>query len=63
MATGSSSLAKGLYDELTCPVCLDKFVDPKILPCLHSFCTECLKQIVTAAEKSGMWYMCIYIYM
>ena len=33
-----------IKQELTCTICQDLLNDPKILPCLHSFCTGCLKQ-------------------
>ena len=31
-------------EELICAICQDLFNQPKILPCLHSFCTGCLKE-------------------
>ena len=29
---------------LECAICMDKFVDPCILPCSHTFCRHCLIQ-------------------
>lgn len=31
-----------LEETLTCPVCLDLFDDPRLLPCSHTFCGKCL---------------------
>ncbi|KAL7677241.1 hypothetical protein ACOME3_003481 [Neoechinorhynchus agilis] len=30
---------------LRCPVCLDQYCDPRMLPCQHSFCRSCLEKI------------------
>ena len=31
-----------LEEQLTCPVCLDLYKNPKILPCHHTFCQDCV---------------------
>ena len=39
--------------DITCPVCLDTFKRPRSLPCLHTFCTECLQgHIVNTSQAS-----------
>lgn len=35
---------------LNCPVCLDEYDDPRLLPCLHSICYECLQQLKNASS-------------
>ena len=34
-----------LEKEITCPLCLDIFKEPKKLPCDHVYCKECLKSL------------------
>ena len=43
MATTSDLLK--LEEQLKCSVCLDLYTNPKILPCHHSFCQECLERL------------------
>ena len=30
---------------ITCPICLDHFEDPRLLPCTHTYCLQCIKNI------------------
>ena len=46
---GLEDLEEGLEDEITCPVCQEHFRDPKILPCLHYYCKECVRQLALRA--------------
>ena len=32
--------------EATCSVCLDSFTDARCLPCAHTFCLDCIRQLV-----------------
>ena len=38
-----SNLMKKLEAEVTCPLCLDIFTEPKRLPCDHVYCRQCLR--------------------
>ena len=29
---------------LKCPICNDRFSNPKILPCFHTFCEQCIEK-------------------
>ena len=35
-----------LKETLTCPICMDLFDDPRLLPCSHTFCRKCLNSII-----------------
>ena len=56
MAVESSSGLLKLEKELTCPVCLEEYTNPKILPCHHSFCQECLEGLPQKREAMGDTY-------
>ena len=52
MAEAPDPVKKGLEEldeEIICPVCQEHFRDPKILPCLHYYCKECIRQLVLRA--------------
>ena len=42
MADSTSLMEKLDQDFLECGICLERFQNPRGLPCLHSFCHECL---------------------
>ena len=42
MARPNPEAIMKLEEQITCPVCLEFFEDPRTLPCLHSFCFRCL---------------------
>ena len=47
------TLLDNLHDEVSCSVCMCTFTDPKQLPCLHSFCLQCLNGIQRTSGVHG----------
>ncbi|KAK3751074.1 hypothetical protein QZH41_010958 [Actinostola sp. cb2023] len=39
----AAKLTQVLEDQVTCPICLQQYEDPRILPCLHTYCRHCLQ--------------------
>ena len=45
------TLLDNLHEEVSCSVCMTTFTDPKMLPCLHSFCLHCLNGILQTSGR------------
>ena len=55
-AQHAESLEK-LNQELTCPICLKHFEEPKVLPCCHYYCRECIVQM-QARTRGKDYFQC-----
>ena len=47
------TLLHNLHEEVSCSVCMCMFTTPKQLPCLHSFCLNCLNGIQRTSGIHG----------
>lgn len=52
----AANLLETLKQEITCPLCLDIFKQPKKLPCEHVYCKECLQSLV--ARRTAGSFTC-----
>ena len=43
----------GLEDVCQCSVCLERYSDPRMLPCRHCFCKECLEDLLNVRPQGG----------
>ena len=48
----AESLRCKVEEQLTCSLCLKQFKDPKVLPCLHSYCHDCIVQLAEHAKSN-----------
>ena len=44
-SSSSQQALQKLNEQLTCPICLEPYTDPKLLQCFHVFCENCLKPL------------------
>ena len=57
LSTSSTALKK-LEEQLTCAICLDIYTNPKTLPCLHSFCQQCLECLPLDPQGNNYFISC-----
>jgi hypothetical protein len=43
MAEDEASIPAKYLDDITeCPICTEVYTDPRVLPCIHTYCLKCL---------------------
>lgn len=47
----SFMLSEGVEDDLTCAVCHEVYKVPKLLECTHTFCQQCIMDIVGSSSR------------
>ena len=49
VSSQQARLREQVDQRLSCPVCLERFSDPRLLECNHSFCMRCLVDVLNKA--------------
>ena len=55
MAEGPDPVSKSVFEleqEITCGICHEHYQEPKILPCCHYYCKECVLQLVRRSKAN-----------
>ncbi|XP_078609973.1 uncharacterized protein LOC144881107 [Branchiostoma floridae x Branchiostoma japonicum] len=50
----SSAFSEITEEFLVCQICLDDFKQPKMLPCLHTFCQPCLERLLETQRPAKL---------
>ncbi len=48
----ASDFATLVEDVITCPICQKHFDQPRMLPCSHTFCFQCIQQMTV--QNNGL---------
>ena len=51
-------VVSNIKTNLTCQICDKLFLDPRILPCLHTFCCQCVETLVRNRPLKDKMLMC-----
>ncbi|XP_068759536.1 tripartite motif-containing protein 2-like [Montipora capricornis] len=54
----SPAIYKKLAKHLECPICLEKFTEPKVLSCQHSYCRKCLEKLARGLRRDDYEVTC-----
>ena len=49
---GGAGVSDAMEEHLKCGICLEFFQDPRSLPCLHTFCRECIQRSLNEENHS-----------
>uniref|UniRef100_A0A8C7Z6E9 RING-type domain-containing protein n=1 Tax=Oryzias sinensis TaxID=183150 RepID=A0A8C7Z6E9_9TELE len=49
----SSKPEETLAQELSCPICLQLYQDPVVLPCGHNYCRDCISKSSDTVDVSS----------
>ena len=52
--TVAEEALKKVAARLECGICLDQYKDPKLLPCFHVFCKQCLERLVQKRDGQSV---------
>jgi len=47
----AAKFPQDLEDHVTCPICLGQYQDPRVLPCLHTYCKGCLEALTDKGRR------------
>lgn len=56
--TRSVKALSTIEEQITCPVCLEHYKHPKLLPCAHSLCLGCLQTLPTVTVEGNRSIQC-----
>lgn len=47
----TTAVKEDLDEEITCSLCLEHFTDPRLLPCGHYYCKDCVRQMAASGPS------------
>ena len=54
----AEKVVQKLEDQLNCSICLDTYINPKLLQCFHVYCKECLVRLVAQDQQGQLSLTC-----